>query len=166
MPSSHILPIAQIGEPILKQQALRVTHFDPALAQLAQDMLTTLVAAQGVGIAAPQVHSPWAMFIMASKANERYPDAPTRAPIVVVNPEILSHSDVLEAGIEGCLSIALRRISIERFKSIKVKYQDLTGNIQLKEFHDFEARIFQHELDHLNGITLLERERLNVRDKI
>jgi peptide deformylase len=161
MSSSHILPIAQTGEPILKQQALPVSRFDLHLAQLAQDMLTTLLAANGVGIAAPQVHSQLALFIMASAPSERYPDAPITEPCVIINPEILSHSSESEIGVEGCLSIPNKRFNIKRFTGIKVRFQDLQGRFHHQGFSGFEARIFQHELDHLHGITLLEREQLN-----
>jgi peptide deformylase len=164
MSSSHILPIAQTGEPILKQQALPVSRFDLHLAQLAQDMLTTMLAAKGVGIAAPQVHSPLALFIMASAPNERYPDAPITEPTVIINPEILSHTNETEAGVEGCLSIPNKRISIRRYSSIEVRFQDLQGTFHHRKLSGFEARIFQHELDHLHGITLIEREQLNRQD--
>ncbi|GIU15927.1 peptide deformylase [Shewanella glacialipiscicola] len=157
---SALLPIALVGEDILKQQAIAVQHFDAALTELAQQMSASMAAAQGVGIAAPQVHSPLALFIMASRPNERYPDAPNMAPVVVVNPHIIHVSSDLVSGEEGCLSVPGQRFIIQRHKTIEVRYQNLQGEWQQAELTDFIARIFQHEFDHLQGITLLERSRM------
>lgn len=149
--------IAQVGELVLKQPTLTVTEFSPALAQLANEMLDTLLAANGVGIAAPQVHHSLSMFIMASKPNERYPDAPFIAPCTVINPKILTRSDEIESGEEGCLSIAELRFTILRHQWLSVSFQDLTGQVHQQTLTGFIARIFQHEYDHLQGITLHER---------
>ncbi|MBB1268597.1 peptide deformylase [Shewanella sp. SR44-3] len=157
MPASQILPIALTGESILNRVALKVSQFDASLAQLAEDMLATMMEAKGVGIAAGQVHSPLALFIMASRPNERYPDAPLTASRVIINPQILSYSSQTQAGIEGCLSIPGCRVSIVRAQHIETRFQNLKGEFIEQSFSDFEARIFQHEFDHLNGITLIER---------
>ncbi|MEL4280504.1 MULTISPECIES: peptide deformylase [Shewanella] len=157
---SQPLPIALVGEAILKEHAIEVRDFDTALSQLAEQMALSMVAAKGVGIAAPQVHSPLALFIMASRPNERYPDAPLMDPVVVVNPQILSASAELVSGEEGCLSVPGQRFSIWRHQTIVVRYQDLSGHRQQTELTGFIARIFQHEFDHLQGITLLERSQM------
>jgi peptide deformylase len=128
-----LLPIALIGESILGQAAIKVDDFNAELAHLAEQMFSSMAAANGVGIAAPQVHSPLALFIMASRPNERYPDAPHMAPEVV---------------------------TIQRHKTIEVRYQNLQGEWYQAELTGFIARIFQHEFDHLQGITLLERSRM------
>ncbi|QXN24197.1 peptide deformylase [Shewanella putrefaciens] len=154
------LPIALVGEAILKQQADEVRDFDEKLSHLASQMVASMVEAKGVGIAAPQVHSPLALFIMASRPNERYPDAPLMDPVVVVNPQILSASADLVSGEEGCLSVPGQRFSIWRHQTIVVRYQDLAGHWQQTELTGFIARIFQHEFDHLQGITLLERSQM------
>ncbi|MFB2641654.1 peptide deformylase [Shewanella bicestrii] len=157
---SQPLPIAVVGEAILKEQAIEVHDFDTALSQLAEQMAASMEAAKGVGIAAPQVHSPLALFIMASRPNERYPDAPQMDPVVVVNPEILSASADLVCGEEGCLSVPGQRFTIWRHQQIVVRYQNLAGQWQRSELTGFIARIFQHEFDHLQGITLLERSQM------
>jgi len=100
------------------------------------------------------------MFIMASNPNERYPDAPLMAPIVVINPQILAASAATEVGVEGCLSIPGQRLSISRHCEIKVQFQSLDGQLHQQTLTGFVARIFQHEYDHLQGITLLERVNL------
>lgn len=153
-------PIATTGDTILAQQAVPVTVFDQHLSQLAGDMLDTMLAANGVGIAAPQIHFPLAMFIMASRPNTRYPDAPQMAPEVVINPVIEAASVELEPGEEGCLSVPDTRLEIWRHTWVQVRFQNLEGQWQNKRLEGFIARIFQHELDHLNGITLIERVRM------
>ena len=152
-----VLPIALVGEAILGQTAIAVQHFNAELAHLAEQMSASMEAANGVGIAAPQVHSPLALFIMASRPNERYPDAPNMAPVVVVNPQIINVSSELISGEEGCLSVPGQRFTIQRHQAIEVRYQNLQGEWQQTELMGFIARIFQHEFDHLQGITLLER---------
>ncbi|GGP46072.1 peptide deformylase [Shewanella saliphila] len=160
MQSTQHLTIATTGDDILTLTAEPVTVFDDKLRALADSMLSTMLNANGVGIAATQVFSRASMFIMASNPNERYPDAPSMAPTVVINPQILSVSSTTEAGIEGCLSIPGQRLSILRHQQIKVQYQSLNGELQQHTLTGFVARIFQHEYDHLQGITLLERVKL------
>ncbi len=152
-----MLVIAQAGESILNQQAQIVTEFTPALAHFAQDMLDTMLQAKGVGIAAPQVHQNISMFIMASRPNERYPDAPLIEPSIVINPQIVTRSVEKVSGEEGCLSISTQRFDILRHEWLEVSFQDLNGQKCHKRVIGFLARIFQHEYDHLQGITLLER---------
>ncbi|MFT6124405.1 peptide deformylase [Shewanella sp. S1-58-MNA-CIBAN-0166] len=155
-----LLSIATTGEQILTQIAEPVTVFDDALHTLADNMLSTMLNANGVGIAATQVFSNVAMFIMASNPNERYPHAPSMPPTVVINPQILSASAVTETDVEGCLSIPGQRLSIARHSEIEVQYQSLDGQLHQQTLTGFVARIFQHEYDHLQGITLLERVNL------
>ncbi len=153
-------PIAVVGEAVLRQVASTVVQFDAKLKQLTEQMAASMLAAKGVGIAAPQIHHSLALFIMASRPNERYPDAPLMEPVVVVNPQVISRSAQLEQGEEGCLSVPGQRFSILRHQSIQVRYQDLHGLWQEAEFTGFIARIFQHEFDHLQGITLIERSQM------
>jgi peptide deformylase len=124
---------------------------------LIADMLATLRDAGGVGIAAPQVYEPLAIFIVASRPVPRYPDAPLMEPEVVINPEIIERSGELVQDWEGCLSIPGIRGLVPRNRQIKVRYHTIGGQIVERDFHDFPARIFQHEDDHLNGIVFLDR---------
>ncbi|WP_137225599.1 peptide deformylase [Shewanella sp. MEBiC00475] len=154
------LTIATTGDNILTLTAEPVTVFDDALHALADNMLSTMLNTNGVGIAATQVFSRAAMFIMASNPNKRYPNAPSMAPTVVINPQILSTSTMTETGMEGCLSLPGKRLSILRHTEIEVQYQSLDGRLHQQSLSGFVARIFQHEYDHLQGITLLERVNL------
>ncbi|MFQ6372746.1 peptide deformylase [Shewanella sp. YIC-542] len=153
-----MLTILTHGQPTLMATAMPVTQFDEALHALAQQMLHTMQHANGVGIAAPQVNQRLQLFIMASNPNPRYPDAPVMAPQVVINPQIISHSATLLLGDEGCLSLPGERRPILRHETIEVRYQDLSGEWCQERLSGFIARIFQHEYDHLHGITLRERQ--------
>ncbi len=150
--------IAQLGHPVLRTLAApveRPTSVD--VRALIDDMLATLREADGVGIAAPQVYEPVTLFIVASRPNPRYPEAPTMEPEVVINPEILERSEDMIKGWEGCLSIPGIRGEVRRHRRIRTRYQTVGGQQIEREFTGFVARIFQHEDDHLRGIVFLDR---------
>lgn len=153
-----IRQIAQLGHPVLREPAAPVAlPASPAIRALAADMIATMLDADGVGIAAPQVYESSAMFIVASRANPRYPDAPEMEPEIVINPEIVEYSDEIVKGWEGCLSIPGLRGNVPRPHQIRVRYSTLDGAIIDRTFEGFVARIFQHEYDHLLGVVFLDR---------
>ncbi|MYE61636.1 MAG: peptide deformylase, partial [Candidatus Dadabacteria bacterium] len=86
-----------------------------------------------------------------------YPDAPERDLRGVINPEIVSVSDEVEKGWEGCLSIPGIRALVPRYKSVRAVYRDRDNNLVEEDFSDFAARVFQHEYDHINGVVFLDR---------
>ena len=150
--------IAQLGHPVLRTLAAPVDR--PASVEvraLIEDMLATLREADGVGLAAPQVYEPVAVFIVASRPNPRYPEATTMDPEVVINPEILERSEDMIKSWEGCLSIPGIRGEVPRHRRIRARYQTTGGQQVEREFTGFVARIFQHEDDHLRGIVFLDR---------
>lgn len=150
--------IAQLGHPVLRTPAAPADlPASDELRALIADMLATLDDANGVGIAAPQVYRPEALFIVASRPNPRYPDAPPMEPEVVINPEILERSDETVKDWEGCLSIPGLRGLVPRHRRIRARYRTPDGRTVEREFVDFVARIFQHEDDHLRGIVFLDR---------
>ncbi|CCQ50848.1 peptide deformylase [Crocosphaera watsonii WH 8501] len=152
------LEIAQVGNPILRQQAQLVQDLtDQKLQQLMDTLLTTARDANGVGIAAPQVSQSYRLFVVCSHPNPRYPDAPMMDPTIMINPRIISHNDEIVKGWEGCLSVPGVRGLVPRYKVITVEYLDRYGKLQQQKLKDFVARIFQHELDHLNGILFIDR---------
>jgi peptide deformylase len=130
---------------------------DPAVRTLGEDLLETLRDADGVGLAAPQVYVGLSLFLIAPRPNPRYPDAPSVAPEVVINPEVLDRSPELEKGWEGCLSIPGIRGEVPRHSWIDVAYLTIDGSRVERRFEGFEARIFQHEHDHLLGLVFLDR---------
>jgi peptide deformylase len=112
---------------------------------------------QGVGIASPQVGSSLRMFIMASKPNSRYPDAPPMQPTAIINPTVLWRSEEQLKGWEGCLSVPGLRGQVPRSRSIRATWYDRFGVFHEQTFTDFMARLFQHEFDHLEGILYPDR---------
>ena len=152
------LEIAQVGNPILRQQAQLVQDItEEKLQQLMDNLLSIARDANGVGIAAPQVSESYRLFVICSHPNPRYPDAPMMEPTIMINPRIISHSDEIVKGWEGCLSVPGVRGLVPRYKVITVEYLDRYGKLQQQKLKDFVARIFQHELDHLNGILFIDR---------
>ena len=150
--------IAQIGNPILKIPAKPVKNIiDRNISELIDSLIDTAIASQGVGIAAPQISQSYRLFIVASHPNERYPYAPTMEPTAMIDPRILNHGDEVVKDWEGCLSVPGIRGLVPRYREIEVEYTTREGEIQREILKDFIARIFQHELDHLDGILFLDR---------
>ncbi len=166
MKSIEPLTIIELGNPKLRQLA-EVIPVEIALQPesllnlkiqtLMDALLLTLERSNGVGIAAPQVGEPVRLFIVASHPNLRYPTAPEMEPTPMINPRIVDHSLTTEKGWEGCLSVPGIRGLVPRYPTIQVEYTGRDGLIYQQTFTDFVARIFQHELDHLNGIVFLDR---------
>jgi len=150
--------IIELGNPVLRQTAAAIADpQDPVLQALIDDLLHTVQLANGVGIAAPQVAQSLQLFVVASRPNPRYPNAPEMEPTAMLNPKILSHNNELEKGWEGCLSVPGMRGLVPRYAAIEVEYLGRNGKVTRQVLKDFVARIFQHELDHLNGIVFLDR---------
>jgi peptide deformylase len=155
---SKIRHISEIGSPILRQRSDAIVNItDPQIDDLIVDLIATAHAANGVGIAAPQVASSLRLFIVASRPSPRYPLAPTMEPTAMINPEIIDRSRDLITGWEGCLSVPGVRGLILRDSAIEVKYFTKHGELVRQELTGFIARIFQHELDHLDGILFPDR---------
>lgn len=155
---SKKLEISYLGHSILREQTANVVDIKSKTFQdLIDNMIFTVKAVNGLGIAAPQVYENKKVFIMASKPSVRYPNAPKMAPIAIINPLVLNHSKDTIKDWEGCLSIPGIRGFVPRYTFIDVEFTDRTGKKITKRFNNFVARIFQHELDHLNGIVFLDR---------
>lgn len=150
------LPIVNIDGDIvtLRKISDAVTVFDGQLKTFAQDMVDTMFAANGVGLAAPQVGSNQNIFVMRTKEGLEKDTTDAR---VLVNPKITVKSKATAMGVEGCLSIPGIIGDVRRFESITCSYQDLDGATHAETFTGFEARIFQHELDHLWGVLFIDR---------
>ncbi len=161
-PTSLILEpesaILQIGDPRLRDRALPIPDpHAPTIQQLGDVLLAMTQAAQGVGIAAPQLGYGLQMIVVASHPNQRYPDAPEMVPTLMMNPEVIAVSGDHELGWEGCLSVRGLRGQVERATSVVVRYGDRAGREQTLEASGFVARIIQHEIDHLHGILFPDR---------
>ena len=140
--------IRLFGDPVLKQKAAEITDVDGNLARLADDMIVTLHEAAGLGLAAPQVGVQRRMFVYHMQDD---PD-----PKVIINPTI-SEARGEWTYEEGCLSVPGLSWEIVRPKEVHLTGYDLDGNEVSLEADEITARLFQHELDHLDGVLLLER---------
>jgi peptide deformylase len=150
--------ISQLGHPVLRGVAQKIIDPEaPEVQAIIDDLLVTVADVHGVGIAAPQVYEPLALFIIASRPTLRYPTAPVMEQQAVINPEILWVSDEKEDGWEGCLSIPGLRGLISRHRRIGVRYLTRQGTVREAEYADFLARVFQHEYDHIQGILFVDR---------
>lgn len=157
-PKNYTYSIAQLGHAILREKAKKVDNIDSDECQrLIDKMMCTVSEYGGVGIAATQIHHNMRIFILCSKPNTRYPDAPLMIPTAIINPEIISYSKEIIKDWEGCLSVPSMRGLVPRYSQIKVRYFDQQGIEKIEELSGFIARIYQHELDHLNGLTFIDR---------
>ena len=147
-----------VGHPLLRQIAAPVRDvLDPHLQRLIDDLIVTAHEANGVGIAAPQIACSERLFIVASRPSLRYPRAPQMEPTAMLNPKLLAHGEVQVEGWEGCLSVPGMRGLVSRYETIEVEFIGRDGSLHRRQLTDFVARIFQHELDHLDGIVFLDR---------
>ncbi|WP_426572772.1 peptide deformylase [Aquihabitans sp. McL0605] len=140
--------IRVIGDPVLKQQAADVTDIDAKLVRLVDDMVETMYAAPGLGLAAPQVGVQKRLFVWDLNDGA--------GPKSMINPEIVE-SDGEWVYEEGCLSVPGLSWEITRPNHVHVIGRDLDGNEVSIEASELEGRMFQHELDHLDGVLLIER---------
>ena len=144
--------ILKMGDPRLLRVAKPVNQFNtPELRSLIDDMFDTMHAANGAGLAAPQIGVDLALVIFGFKRNDRYPDAPPVPETVLINPQITALGDEEEDGWEGCLSVPGLRGVVPRFARIRYRGVDLEGRPLEREAEGFHARVVQHECDHLVG---------------
>ncbi len=137
--------IRVFGDPVLKRRAAEVTDINGAIARLADDMFATLYDAHGAGLAAPQIGVQKRLFVYDIDDE----------PIVIVNP-VIAESRGEWSYLEGCLSVPGLSWEIVRPKEVLLTGYDLEGNEIQVEADELEARVFQHELDHLDGVLLLD----------
>jgi len=150
--------IIKAGNPILKSQSNMVTNFGTKeLKELIEYLFFNLAHHKGVGIAAPQIGEKWRIFVYGFSKNSRYPDFKPIEKTVLINPEIYFFSKKTNDLYEGCLSIPNIRGLVSRSTNIKFKAQNIDGELLERMVSGVEARIIQHELDHLNGILFPER---------
>jgi peptide deformylase len=161
-----LLPIVQYGDPVLRQQCRRVAEVDAAIHELAQNMIETMVDANGVGLAAPQVgidlqlavidvsHDPECISYL--KVNGKHAELSEIMPLVFINPK-LEFGQEKEIDFEGCLSIEGIRYEVRRPAAVKATLEQLDGTTLVIETDGLLSRALQHEIDHLNGILFVDR---------
>jgi peptide deformylase len=141
------LDIRKFGDPVLKTRAAPVDTFDEKLARLTDDMLATMRENDGVGLAANQVGR-LKRVLVASVEDQDY---------VIVNPVIDDRATTTERGPEGCLSIPGINVDVDRATGVTVTGQDVSGELLRIEARNTLARVLQHEIDHLDGVLILDR---------
>jgi peptide deformylase len=166
--------IVTLPEPVLRKKARPVSAFDKDLQTLIDDMIETMRAAPGVGLAAPQVGISERLIVVEyaepldDGPSQDAPDSPNgaRQPpaqevkpklYVMVNPEIVKNSGETVMGVEGCLSIPGLVGEVERFTEIRIRGQNRRGQPMKVKAEGWLARIFQHEIDHINGVVFPDR---------
>jgi len=150
-----ILEIITHPAEVLRKKARKVTDFGADLQELVDNMIDTMRDEPGVGLAAPQVNTPLRV-IVVEYSEEEEPEKPPRL-YTVVNPEITRQSEEHVSGVEGCLSIPGYAGEVDRNESVVVKGHNRKGQPIRIKANGWLARIFQHEIDHLNGILFIDR---------
>lgn len=163
-----ILPILRYGDPMLRAKGTQIDEIDDRIRQLAANMIETMHAAHGVGLAAQQIGEALQITVLDISAVEDRPstlkldgkeiDPNSAMPLVLINPEIEMRGET-EIGVEGCLSFPEITGDIERAQSVRVRAQSLEGDTIEFEAGGLLARAIQHEHDHLNGILFIDRMR-------
>jgi peptide deformylase len=152
------LPIAQLGQPVLRRVAEPVAPEEiagPAVQELLREMAATLEQAGGVGLAAPQVFVGRRIFLACVDPPED-PEAPL-IPEVFINPRLVAVSEEQEARWEGCLSFPELQVLVRRPLAVRLEYLDARGEARTRDLAGFPARVVQHEHDHLEGILTIDR---------
>jgi peptide deformylase len=154
-----LLPIVKLDNPILRKKAVKVTSFGADFQKLVDEMLDTLLAAPGVGLAAPQVDVSQRLIVVRlpddEESRKEYGD---RAGVVytVANPKIIKASKTLVDGVEACLSIPGYAGNVFRHEEVVITGEDRHGKPLRIKAKDWLARVFQHEIDHLDGRLFID----------
>jgi peptide deformylase len=150
-----IYPIRAYGDPVLRIKCEAITSFDEDLKKLVDDMLETMDASDGVGLAAPQIGKSVRLFTIDSTLFDKE-NKIEGVRKVFINPQLVEESGEEWAFEEGCLSIPDVREDVSRMPSIKIKYQTIAGEHIEEEYAGMSARVIQHEYDHIEGILFVD----------
>src|SRR5712692_2794605 len=159
-PPRKIYPIVKYGDPVLEKPAAAIKTFDAALEELAEDMFVSMYAAQGVGLAAPQIGKSIRLAVVDVTGGKN-----PEGKIILVNPEII-HAEGEKREEEGCLSVPGFRGYVIRPHFVTIKAQNAKGEAFEIRGEDLLARAFCHEIDHLNGILFIQHLSMLKRDLI
>ncbi len=159
------LPLAYYGDPILRKKCAPVVEITAEIRQLVLDMVDTMEANNGIGLAAPQVSRPLRLFITRFDIENKDEEESVPGELrVFINPEILEISEELSYLSEGCLSIPKLYGEVERPYRVRVRATDLEGKVFEEEFTGLHAHCILHENDHINGVLFIDR--IHGREKI
>lgn len=149
--------IVNLPDPVLRRKAHKVTAVTKEMQLLIDDMIETMREAPGVGLAAPQVGISERLIVVEYGEDEDEDEAAPKKLFVVINPEIIKSSEEKETGVEACLSVPGLAGEVERFLKVTVKGLNRHGKPTKIKAEGWLARIFQHEIDHLDGILFVDR---------
>lgn len=157
-----VLKIREVGDPILEKisEEVNIKDINDEIFDIIEDLKVTLEDGTGLGIAAPQVGVNKRIIVVGAKKeniNYRYNDAEEIPLTAMINPIWKKKSEDTDVQYEGCMSVPIIRGKVERYKDIELTYYNEKGEKIEKELHGFFARLIQHECDHLDGITFLEK---------
>ncbi|MBI3785241.1 MAG: peptide deformylase [Deltaproteobacteria bacterium] len=155
-----ILKVARLGHPVLRKVAEPVAIEgikSPQVQQFIDDLIETMIEYDGAGLAAPQVHVSQQIVVFEVQGNPRYPDAESIPLTVLINPKITPQTKEADEDWEGCLSVPDLRGKVPRFTQVKIEAYDRQGKRLNYVAKGFEARVAQHECDHLLGKVFLDR---------
>lgn len=160
MPKIKSLPLTYFGNPILRRKARKVELSEikkASFQRLIKQMVFITRKESGVGLAAPQIGISIQLAVIEIKKTKVRPQVAPLKLTVIINPQIIHYSKVRINDWEGCLSFPAVRGLVPRHKLIKMKYLNELGKKEILDLKDFQARVFQHEIDHLNGILFIDR---------
>lgn len=147
------LPILKEGDPILREICTPVEKVTPELMDLAFDMIRTMTHSDGIGLAAPQIGRPIQLLVFDTFYTDKYEGTSG----ILFNPELM-HGEGSICLKEQCLSIPGKKVEVERYAKVKIKYLNVQNQIVIREFKGITAVVVQHEMDHLAGIILSDHE--------
>ena len=146
------LEIYKLGDDVLRKNSKRISKVDNSIRTLAKEMLQSMYAAKGIGLAAPQIGINKELLVI----DVNYDDSAAE-PLILINPEISSYGTTLNSYEEGCLSIPGVYLNVIRPSTIKLKFRDEMGRPRKMKAEGLLARCIQHEMDHLNGVLFVDR---------
>ena len=152
----RLLPLAYYGHPILRRVADPILHVTDDVRKLVEEMIETIDACDGIGLAAPQVHHSIKLFIIRKPVEIEAGKVELREVKVFINPKVSLPSAETWKESEGCLSIPTIHGDVERPKEITIEYSDLAGNSVQERVSGWEARVIMHENDHINGVLFID----------
>ncbi len=161
-----LLKLCYYGNPILRKHCEPIVEITDEIRALARDMIETMDANNGAGLAAPQIGRPIRMFVLRSYLISESGEWAQAEPQVYINPQLSSPGKHLLTEAEGCLSLPGLRVKVARPDTITVTATDLEGNLFTEELQDYNARLRMHENDHLNGVLHIDRIDIHTRKKI
>jgi len=162
----RILPLAYYGNPILRKVGEPLTEITDATRTLVEEMIETMDACDGLGLAAPQVHYSIQLFVIRTPIEDAAGDVELGKPVVFINPKVTEHSEETWEVSEGCLSIPSVHANVRRSKEITVEYTNLQGKRVTERCTGWKARVILHEYDHIQGILFIDHLSKEKRDAL